>query len=212
MSDNQERDEAHTGGIYDDSIATGQEHRTRLYDRDPPSEKHYREEAAADIVNWTITQGVEDYSDKSFGTFVMNVIEREEYEDLMEAQRFFEFLTGTWAKAATTSLDQIVSARTLDSNVQAEGVDYERGAWKKYYLDKLKKQEDECRHSLSRTKARLERENKECLAELTHKQSTVMDSVRAEIRQTSSEATEVIAHLAEDTIISITSTVTCIES
>ena len=35
-----------------------------------------------------------------------------------------------------------------------------------------------------------------------------MDDVRAEIRQTSSEATEAIAHLAEDTIGSITSTVT----
>ena len=35
-----------------------------------------------------------------------------------------------------------------------------------------------------------------------------MDDVRAEIRQTSSEATEATAHLAEDTIGSITSTVT----
>ena len=36
-----------------------------------------------------------------------------------------------------------------------------------------------------------------------------MDDVRAEIRQTSSEATGAIAHLAEDTIGFITSTVTC---
>ena len=35
-----------------------------------------------------------------------------------------------------------------------------------------------------------------------------MDDVRAEIIKTSSEATEAIAHLAEDTIGSITSTVT----
>ena len=35
-----------------------------------------------------------------------------------------------------------------------------------------------------------------------------MDDVREEIRQTSSEATEAIAHLAEDTIGSRTSTVT----
>ena len=35
-----------------------------------------------------------------------------------------------------------------------------------------------------------------------------MDDVRAEMRQTSSEATEAIAHLAEDTIGSITFTVT----
>ena len=119
----------------------------------------------------------------------------------MEAQRFFEFLTSAWAKAATPSLDQIVSARKLlDSNVQAEGVDREREAWKKYYLEKLKEQEDECEHSLSRTKPRLERENEARLVQLTHKQSAVMDDVRAEIRQTSSEATEAIAHLAEDTI------------
>ena len=45
--------------------------------------------------------------------------------------------------------------------------------------------------------------------ELTHKQSAAMDDVRAEKRQTSSEATEAIAHLAEDTIGSITYTVTC---
>ena len=45
--------------------------------------------------------------------------------------------------------------------------------------------------------------------ELTHKQSAAMDDVRAEKRQTSSEATEAIAHLAEDTIGSITSTVAC---
>ena len=69
-------------------------------------------------------------------------------------------------------------------------------------------QEDECEHSLGRTKPRLERENEACLVELTHKQSAVMDDVRAEIRQTSSEATEAIAHLAEDTIGSIAFTVT----
>ena len=33
MSDNQEREEAHTGDISDGSIATTQERRTRLYDR-----------------------------------------------------------------------------------------------------------------------------------------------------------------------------------
>ena len=38
----------------------------------------------------------------------------------------------------------MVSARTLlDSNVQAKRVDRERGAWKKYHLEKLKEQEDE---------------------------------------------------------------------
>ena len=51
MSDNQEREEAHIGDISDDSIATGQERRTRLYDRFPFLEKNYREEAAADIAN-----------------------------------------------------------------------------------------------------------------------------------------------------------------
>ena len=93
MSGNQEREEAHTGNISDDSIATTQEQRTRSYDRFPFLEENYREEAAAEIANWTIKQGVEDYCDKSFGTLVWNVIERGEYEDLMEAQRFFEFLT-----------------------------------------------------------------------------------------------------------------------
>ena len=100
----------------------------------------------------------------------------------------------------------MVSARRLlNSNVQAKEVDRERGAWKKYYLKKLKEQEDECRRSLSRTKARLEREDETYLVELTHKQLEVVDDVRAEIRQTSSEATEAIAHLAEDTIGSVTS-------
>ena len=64
-------------------------------------------------------------------------------------------------------LDQMVSARKLlDSNVQAKGVDRERGAWKNYYLEKLKEQDDECKRSLGRTKARLERENEACLVEL----------------------------------------------
>ena len=54
----------------------------------------------------------------------------------------------------------MVSARKrLDSNVQAKGFDRERGAWKKYNLEKLKEHEDEGRRSLSRTKARLKREN-----------------------------------------------------
>ena len=78
----------------------------------------------------------------------------------MEAQRVLDFLTGAWAKASTASLDQMVSARNpLDSKVQAEGVDRERGAWKKYYQKKLKEKEDECRRSLRRTKTRLERAN-----------------------------------------------------
>ena len=164
MSDNQEGEEAHIGDISDDSITTGQEQRTRLYDRFPFFEENYREEAAAEIANWTIKQGVEDYSDKSFGTFVWNVIERGEYDDLVEAQRFFEFLTSAWAKAAAPSLDQMISARKrLDGNVQAMEVDGERGAWKKYYLEKLKEQEDEFKRSLGRTKARLEREDEPCL-------------------------------------------------
>ena len=93
MSDNQEREEAHTGVIADDSIATRQERRTRLYAWFPSLEENYREEAAAEIANWTIKQGVENYSDKSFGTFVWNVIERGGYEKLMEAQRLFGFVT-----------------------------------------------------------------------------------------------------------------------
>ena len=84
MSNNQEREEAHTGNISDDSTAAGQERRTRLYDRYPFLGENCREEAAAEIANWTIKQGVEDYSDMSFGTFVWNVIERR-YDDLVEA-------------------------------------------------------------------------------------------------------------------------------
>lgn len=71
----------------------------------------------------------------------------------------------------------------------AKGVDSEIEVWKKYYLEKLQEQEDEYRHRLSsRTQARLERENEECPVENTHKQSVVIDDVRAETRQTSSEA------------------------
>ena len=103
----------------------------------------------------------------------------------------------------------MLARKRLDSNVQAKGVDHERGAWKKYYLGKLKEQEDECGRSLIRTRARLEREKEACLVELTHKQSAVIDDVREEVRQTSLAATEAIAHLAEDTIGSIASTVTC---
>ena len=51
-------------------------------------------------------------------------------------------------------------------------------------------------------------ENEACIAELIHKQSAVMDD-RAEIRQTSSKATEAIAHLAQDTVGFIAFTVTC---
>ena len=101
--------------------------------------RNHREEAVAEISRWAIRQGGEDYSDKSFGTFVWNVMERRAYDDLVEVQRFSEFLTSAWAKAATPSLDRMVSARKLlDSNVQAKRVDREREAWNKYYLEKLK--------------------------------------------------------------------------
>ena len=70
MSDNQESDEAYTGGISNDIIATGQEWRTRLNDGFPFLEKYNREEAAAEIDNWIITQGVEAYSVKSLEMFV----------------------------------------------------------------------------------------------------------------------------------------------
>ena len=69
---NPEREEVHTGDISDDSIATGQERRTRLCDRFLFFEKNYREEAAAEIANWTVKQGVEDYSDKSLGAVCMD--------------------------------------------------------------------------------------------------------------------------------------------
>ena len=64
ISENQEREEAHTGDITDDSIATGQERRTRLYNRFFLLKKNNRDEAATEIVNWTISKRVEDYSDK----------------------------------------------------------------------------------------------------------------------------------------------------
>ena len=66
----------------------GRERRIRLYDRLPFLEEHYtRKEATAEIANWTTKQGVENYPDKSFGTFV-HVIEIAEYDDLTEPQRF----------------------------------------------------------------------------------------------------------------------------
>ena len=71
MTDNQKREEVHTGDISDDSIATGQERRTRLYERFIFFEENYKEEAEAEIANWTIKQGVEGYSDKSFGAVCM---------------------------------------------------------------------------------------------------------------------------------------------
>ena len=43
-SDNQEREEAHTGDIYDDSIATRQQRRTCLYGRFPFLDENSREE------------------------------------------------------------------------------------------------------------------------------------------------------------------------
>ena len=79
MSDNQERDEAYTGDISDGIMATRQERRTRLYDRFSSLKENYREEAAAENASWTIKQGVENDTDKSFGTFVWNVIESGEY-------------------------------------------------------------------------------------------------------------------------------------
>ena len=128
MSDNRESEEIHTADISDGSIDTVQERRTRLNDRFPFLEENNKEEAAAEIANWTINQGVESYSDKSFGTFVRKKIERGEYKDLVEAQLLFEIGTSAWDKAATQSLDQMVSARhLLDSNVQAKGVDHELG-------------------------------------------------------------------------------------
>ena len=103
----------------------------------------------------------------------------------------------------------MVSAKkSLDSKVQTRVVDRERGAWKKYYLEKLKEREDECRRSLCRTKARLEVGKEACLVELTHRQSAVMDDVRTKIWQTSSEATQAFAHLAEDTTGCVSSTPT----
>ena len=170
MSDNQESEEAYTGDISNDIIATGQEWRTRLNDGFTFLENNNREEAAAEIDNWIITQGVKTYSVKSFGTFVWKAIENGECEDLMEAHRLFVCLPAHGTKLPPQNIDQMVSARTLfDSNVQAEKVDHEREAWKKYYLEKLKEQEDECGRSLSRRKARLERENEACPVEISHK-------------------------------------------
>ena len=45
----------------------------------------------------------------------------------------------------------------------------------------------------------------ECSAGLKHKQSNAIEECKAEMRQTSLEATEAIYHLEEDTIVSITS-------
>ena len=103
----------------------------------------------------------------------------------MESQLFVELRTSAWDKDATQSVNQMVSARSLlDSNVQAKRFDQERGAWKKYFLEKLKEQEDECGRRLSRTKATLERENDARLVECTYNQSAVIADVFAEIWQT----------------------------
>ena len=61
MSDNQEREEVHTGYISDDSIATGQERRTRLYNKGISLEENYREEAVAEIANRTPISHLERY-------------------------------------------------------------------------------------------------------------------------------------------------------
>ena len=128
MSDNQEREEAHTGDISDDSIATRQGRRTRSYNRvsfwkKSSEKKQGRRSPIGPSSKASKTTPI------SHLERLWNVIEIGEYENLMEAQRFFEFLTSAWAKAATPSLDKMVSARKrLDRNVQAKGVDRERGA------------------------------------------------------------------------------------
>lgn len=73
--------------------------------------EQYTEKAAA-ITNWASKQDVEDYSDKSFGSFVWNVVESAGYEDLVEPQRFFGLSPTHGPKLlAYCSLDQIISGR-----------------------------------------------------------------------------------------------------
>ena len=129
------------------------------------------------------------------------MIESKDHTTLVEVQSYFGFLITTWTKVGTPSLEQLNSAnKILDRNVHDAGIDKERGAWREYYLEKLKEREDRCESSLSRMKDGVACGSEEWKADLKHEQSAAVKQCGAEMRHA-------IAHLAEGTIGSITSTV-----
>ena len=70
MSDNQEREEAHTGNISNNNgMVTRQEQRTYLHGRNPFLKEDYPERAE-EIADWALRQNIQDYPDKFFGSFV----------------------------------------------------------------------------------------------------------------------------------------------
>ena len=73
MSNDQPHEEEPFREISSDDKSTttrDQERRTCLYDRFSFLEERYTEEAAAEIANWSIKQGIEKYPDKSLGLIV----------------------------------------------------------------------------------------------------------------------------------------------
>ena len=108
------------------------------------------------------------------------VIESKDHTTLVEVQSYFGFLVTGWTKVGTPSLEQLNSVgKILARNVHDAGIHKERGARKKYYLEKLKEREDQCEYSLSRMKDSVARDSGECEAGPKHKQSDpVKNSVK----------------------------------
>ena len=174
-----------------------------MYDRFPFLEADYSEERAVEISNWALEQHIQDYSDECFGSFVWKVIESKDHTTVVEVQSYVGFVITAWTKVGTPSLQQLHSvSKVLYRIVHNTGIDKERGAWKKYYLERLREREDQCEYSLSRMKDRVARDSGECKADLKRKQSDAVNQCQAEMRHA-------IAHLEEGTIGSITSTVSC---
>ena len=129
------------------------------------------------------------------------VIESKDHTTLVGVESYFAFVVAAWTKVGTPSLQQLNSvSKVFDRNVHNAGINKERGAWKKCYLGMLKEREDKCEYILSRMKDRVARDSEEYKADLKRKQSDAVKQCQAEMRHA-------IAHLAEDTIGSITSTV-----
>ena len=197
----EKREEASVRDVSSDHGSTTEEQRTCLYDRFPFLGADYSGERAVEVSNWALGHHIQDYSDECFGAFVWKIFESKDHTTLVKVQIYFGFLATAWTKVGAPSLEQLNSASNiLDRNVHDAGMDKERGAWKKYYIEKLKKREDQREYRLSRMKDRVARGREECKADLKHKQSEAIKQCQAEMRHA-------VAHLAEDTIGSITSTV-----
>lgn len=107
MSDNQEREEAHTGDVCSDhgSTATRQEHRTCLYAKFPFLEED-QSERAEEVADRALGQNIQDYPDKVFGSFVWAVAESKNLDTSLKASSFFGFVVTWWTKVGTPSLNQ----------------------------------------------------------------------------------------------------------